>query len=159
MSVLTHRPNYTKSLEEDKNRLPTPSHRHAAPSAPWPWINIHDKIDAVQLESELPPVPPLCDHRNCNGCWTGYPQSRFPNWTPSQIMRSKIADAVATYNARDPCVIHHVDVNDHGFFTDAGILTADDDDREATWNRMINSEVCWDVILASSPPRPTIAST
>jgi hypothetical protein len=66
---------------QKENKIP---HRHAAPSAPWPWINIHDSksrppalptldlmshlihflttaVDQVQLASELPPVPPLCD--------------------------------------------------------------------------------------------------
>ncbi|KAF8062242.1 hypothetical protein FPV67DRAFT_1563640 [Lyophyllum atratum] len=140
MSILTHRPNWTKDFEEDKHRLPTPSHRHSAPSAPWPWIDIHDEIDAVQLESELPPVPPLCDHTNCDGCWMGYPQSRFPNWTPSQVERSKIADAIANYDRSNPCIIYHVDVNSQGLFTDAGEIVAEDNDKAATWDVMIHTE-------------------
>lgn len=24
------------------NRVPLPSHRHASPSAPWPWVDIED---------------------------------------------------------------------------------------------------------------------
>ncbi|KAG6840305.1 hypothetical protein C0991_007630 [Blastosporella zonata] len=138
-----HRPNYTKELEEDKNRLPIPSHRHSAPSAPWPWIDIHDKIDAEQLESEKPPVPELCDHSNCGdigGCWRGYPQSRFPNWTPSQIERSKISDAISNYNKQALCKIYHVDVNDHGFFTSAGLVEAEDNRESDTWNIMIRRE-------------------
>ncbi|GLB39824.1 putative corA-like Mg2+ transporter protein [Lyophyllum shimeji] len=139
-SVVSHRPNYTKALEEDKNRLPTPSHRHSAPSAPWPWIDIHDEIDPVQLESKLDPVPPLCDHKTCDGCWKGYPQSRFPNWTPRQVERSKIADAISNYDSNTSCKIHHVDVNTQGFFTDAGEIVAPDNDREATWDLIIHEK-------------------
>jgi len=27
---------------DDPDRVPHPSHRHAAPSAPWPWIDLED---------------------------------------------------------------------------------------------------------------------
>ncbi|KAJ7757026.1 hypothetical protein B0H16DRAFT_1662496 [Mycena metata] len=100
-------------------RRPPPSHRHNGPSAPWPWINLHDEIDPLQLASPAPPVPPPCDHTSCDGCWQGYPQSRFPNWTPSQVRRSRIHKAIADYN-NDPSIIHYVDVDSNGFFTDSG---------------------------------------
>ncbi|KAF5384252.1 hypothetical protein D9615_003334 [Tricholomella constricta] len=140
LSLRRHRPNYTKDFEADKKRLPTPSHRHAAPSAPWPWIDIHDRLDHEQLRSELPPVPPLCDHTTCGGCWVGYPQSRFPNWTQEQVERSKIADAISNYNKDQPCIIHHVDVNTNGFFTDASQVIANDNDKEQTWNTIITAK-------------------
>ncbi|KAG5644686.1 hypothetical protein DXG03_007986 [Asterophora parasitica] len=134
-----YRPNFTKDFEA-KKQLPTPSHRHAAPSAPWPWIDIHDELDAEQLHSEKPPVPELCDHTTCEGCWKGYPQSRFPNWTKEQVERSKIADAVADYDKDRPCIIHHVDVNTSGFFTNASHVTANDADVEDTWNIIISEK-------------------
>ena len=31
-----------KSTNSDPNRIAPPSHRHAAPSAPWPWVDIGD---------------------------------------------------------------------------------------------------------------------
>ena len=31
-----------RKFEEIPNHLPPPSHRHAAPSAPWPWVDIQD---------------------------------------------------------------------------------------------------------------------
>jgi hypothetical protein len=31
-----------KDPKEDKERIPHPSHRHASPSAPWPWVDIED---------------------------------------------------------------------------------------------------------------------
>lgn len=33
-----------RSLKEDSSRVPHPSHRHAAPSAPWPWIDLDDGV-------------------------------------------------------------------------------------------------------------------
>ncbi|KAG5639754.1 hypothetical protein H0H81_000034 [Sphagnurus paluster] len=139
MSVLFP-PNYTKTFEEEKKRLPTPSHRHAAPSAPWPWIDIHDELDQEQLKSELPPVPELCDHTTCGGCWRGYPQSRFPNWTPGQVARSKIADAIVNYDQENPCIIYHVDVNTKGIFTDAAMIVAHDDQRDENWKTLITAK-------------------
>ncbi|KAJ7704297.1 hypothetical protein B0H17DRAFT_1039206 [Mycena rosella] len=121
-------------------RRPPPSHRHNGPSAPWPWINLHDEVDQVQLESPLPPIPPPCDHSTCDGCWKGYPQSRFPNWTPSQVRRSRIHRAITEYNKAVPSTIYHVDVNDSGFFTDSGKVVTTDETKDDLWNRLINEE-------------------
>lgn len=96
------------------------------------------EVDPVQLASPLPPVPPLCDHVSCGGCWKGYPQSRFPNWTRDQVARSKIAEAISKKNTS---TIYHVDVNSDGFFTDAGEILADDRNTEETWDRMIHTKV------------------
>lgn len=30
--------------QKDLNRVPKPSHRHAAPFAPWPWIDLADGL-------------------------------------------------------------------------------------------------------------------
>lgn len=35
------------SLRKDPGRIPNPSHRHAAPSAPWPWLDLNDGQLAV----------------------------------------------------------------------------------------------------------------
>ncbi|KAH0578500.1 hypothetical protein H2248_003642 [Termitomyces sp. 'cryptogamus'] len=138
-----HRPNYTKEFEEEKKRLPTPSHRHAAPSAPWPWVDIHDNIDPHQLESEEPPVPDSCDHTTCSergGCWRGYPQSLFPNWTTAQVEKSKISDAIVNYNKDTPCKIYHVDVNNSGFFTSPGMAKMEEGKEEESWDRIVHTE-------------------
>ncbi|KAJ7747969.1 hypothetical protein DFH07DRAFT_830716 [Mycena maculata] len=119
---------------------PPPSHRHNGPSAPWPWINIHDEVDPVQLASPLPPVPPPCDHKTCDGCWKGYPQSRFPNWTPSQVRRSGIHRAITQYNTAIPSTIHYVDVDSNGFFTDSGKFVSKDDSKDELWNTLINED-------------------
>ena len=31
-----------KDPKEDKSKIPHPSHRHASPSAPWPWVDLED---------------------------------------------------------------------------------------------------------------------
>ncbi|KAJ7135427.1 hypothetical protein C8R43DRAFT_1020979 [Mycena crocata] len=121
-------------------RRPPPSHRHNGPSAPWPWINLHDEIDQVQLASPLPPVPPPCDHKSCDGCWKGYPQSRFPNWTPSQVRRSRIHRAINEYNRDAASTIYYVDVDSNGFFTDSDKVVTTNDTKDQFWDTLINEE-------------------
>lgn len=99
-------------------------------------------MDPVQLASELPPVPPLCDHASCGGCWKGYPQSRFPNWTEAQVSRSKIANAIANYGrSADPCVIYRADVLANGIFKNVPSVVATDKDLDGTWNTVIRTIV------------------
>jgi hypothetical protein len=110
------------------DRVPPPSHRHAAPcgyvyipwifvlltkidARPWPWI------DDDHEEDGTPSTPPArCNHPGCNDCnqWLGYPQSHFPNWTPRQIERSRIAGAIRAQDR--PCTVHSVDVKKDGKF-------------------------------------------
>ena len=87
---------------------PVPSHRHAAPSGPWPWRDLDSDLNAT---SEPEPKQG-CHHttRECDGCWAQYPQSLFPNWTPSQVRRSAIADICAKTRSEGPCLIHYADV-------------------------------------------------
>jgi hypothetical protein len=92
----------------------------------------------VQLASPLPPIPPPCDHISCGGCWKGYPQSLFPNWTMGQVARSKLAEAIIK---KDACIIYQVDVNLDGFFANAGEIYTDGDNTEETWDHMIHAKV------------------
>ncbi|ESK94948.1 hypothetical protein Moror_13953 [Moniliophthora roreri MCA 2997] len=119
---------------------PVPSHRHSGPSAPWPWIDVHDEVDKRQLESTLPPIPELCDHTICGGCWRNYPQSRFPNWTVSQQRRSAIYDIIHESTENAPCVIYHVDVDTKGEFQDAGMLSVTRETQEEFWELLVNSQ-------------------
>ncbi|KAF8236165.1 hypothetical protein L208DRAFT_1391284 [Tricholoma matsutake] len=122
------------------NEIPAPSHRHAAPSAPWPWIDIQNTVDPIQLASRLPPVPALCDHKSCDGCWKGYPQSRFPNWTKDQVSRSQISKAITNYRRDEPCVVYRADVRSDGFFEDAERMTATEDNKDDVWDQIIHTE-------------------
>ena len=144
------------------DRVPNPPHRHAAPSAPWPWVDIDDgwcscphvlviiivlisltEVDSKQLETAEPPVPERCGHspEKCNRCWTGYPQSLFPNWTERQVRKSKIYDAVHNYAITKPCICYRVDVNDQGFFTHPREIIAEHGDEDRTWNDMVHEQV------------------
>ena len=98
-----------------------------------------------------PPVPDLCDHSNCTDCWVGYPQSRFPNWTPSQVLRSKIQDAVVNYDRKVPCRIHQMDVGSDGFFTNAETLDVPEEKVDETWEDLKHHVVSCFSVLFSKP--------
>ncbi|KAF8892914.1 hypothetical protein BD779DRAFT_1436236 [Infundibulicybe gibba] len=129
-----------KQAEAAAKQVPTPSHRHAAPSAPWPWVDLEDEVDPGQLDTPLPPVPPPCDHQTCGGCWKGYPKSRFPNWTPRQVDKSKITDAI---HRNVPCTIYSVDVDNEGIFTKSG---------EPLVVNSANVPQIWDIFVKSARP-------
>jgi hypothetical protein len=91
--------------------------------------------------TEAPPVPKDCDHTGCNGlCWRGYPQSRFPNWTPRQVEKCKINNAIKNYDKTKRCVIYRLDVDKGGIFHDAGKMDMVDDD-ETLWELLKNDNV------------------
>ncbi|KAG2007277.1 hypothetical protein CC2G_014982 [Coprinopsis cinerea AmutBmut pab1-1] len=125
-----------RSWQSDPSRIAPPSHRHAAPSAPWPWVDIGDEVDQAQLANEAPPIPPKCDHNDCQ-CWTGYPQSRFPNWTEAQVKKSKIWDAIHKYRKDLECTIYRCDVDVNGIFRDAGSVHAVERHEDYTWSTVI----------------------
>ncbi|TFK29543.1 hypothetical protein FA15DRAFT_664090 [Coprinopsis marcescibilis] len=127
-----------KSWHSNPSRIAPPPHRHAAPSAPWPWIDIGDEVDPHQLANEEPPIPPLCKHEDCR-CWTGYPQSRFPNWTDKQVKKSKIWDAIHNDASLDlECNIYKCDVNSKGHFMDAGVMHAPPGEEDQVWNEILS---------------------
>ncbi|EKM78431.1 hypothetical protein AGABI1DRAFT_129541 [Agaricus bisporus var. burnettii JB137-S8] len=125
----------------DTLRVPNPSHRHAAPSAPWPWVDLGDEFDRGLLDSELPPVPPLCDHTLCGGsCWKNYPESRFPNWTEHQVEKCDIQRII---KKRDPCRLHVVDVDKEGIFTiplENGVMEVTQKNIEQSWKAFVANE-------------------
>lgn len=100
-------------------------------------------VDPAQLASPLPPVPPLCSHETCKGCWNLYPQSLYPNWTPAQVKKSKINKAITDYGHNVPCIIHQVDVDHNGLFKvpEPGKIRSGDDCLDETWEALINSNV------------------
>ena len=150
-----------KEPKENPNRVPLPSHRHAAPSAPWPWVDLEDgmwqdycstqhccllhsglDVDREQLENPAPPIPAFCRHDDsCNNCWTGYPQSRFPNWTYGQVLKSKIHRAITSYDKSKPCQLLRVDVDSNGFFTKVEPVVAMFGKENEVWKELINEEV------------------
>ena len=92
-------------------------YRHAAPSAPWPWMDFN------QDEADVPPLSP-----GAHEPWARYPQSHFGNWTPDQVQRCRM---LSICKDQYTCQIHKVDV-----FKD-GIFVRPDED---TWTREIPSD-------------------
>ncbi|KIL68357.1 hypothetical protein M378DRAFT_21887 [Amanita muscaria Koide BX008] len=114
----------------------SPAYRHAAPSAPWPWIDTGDEVDPLELDAETPLSEP-CTHKDCGGkCWREYPKSHFPNWTKGQVEKCKIADTINHKNS--PCTIYQLEVDERGIFHQGNQLefdVADADGLEAKWNK------------------------
>lgn len=99
------------------------------------------EVDKKQLESPLPPIPELCDHTSCGGCYVGYPQSRFPNWTERQVKKSRIFDAIHEYDRDKTCILHRVDVDRNGFFTNPGEIAAHPGHDAEIWEELIHEKV------------------
>ncbi|KZP22947.1 hypothetical protein FIBSPDRAFT_469777 [Athelia psychrophila] len=109
---------------------PAPHQRHAQPSGPWPWTDV-DSPD--QEGDENTPVPSV----NALSPWRGYPQCHFPNWTPAQVRRSKIMDAVDKKQDL-PCKIHCSDIMNAGKFEPGKMTTIDGTktSQELFWERI-----------------------
>lgn len=131
-SKLTHR----KSA--DSWRIDPPSHRHAAPSAPWPWVDISDAVDADQLDTKEKPIPDKCEHEGSNcSCWRNYPSSRFPNWTPEQVRKAGITAAIDGDDHTGICTIYRCDVDTDGLFKDPGSRTTEGQTEDDMWKEML----------------------
>ncbi|KAG2067601.1 hypothetical protein BDR04DRAFT_1144244 [Suillus decipiens] len=57
--------------------VPGPIYRHAAPSGPWPWMNLGVESNTT-------------DTTVVDKSWKGYLQNQFRNWTPEQVKRNTI---------------------------------------------------------------------
>ncbi|KIK99653.1 hypothetical protein PAXRUDRAFT_822497 [Paxillus rubicundulus Ve08.2h10] len=125
---------YRRDLQKDVSelpRVPAPIYRHAAPSAPWPWMDFD--MDSSEVEPLLPDG--LVDSIEE---WKRYPQSLFGNWTPDQVSRSKM---LLSCNNSEPCAVHNVDILDGGKFdkTEEGRTTHVNPDPamiSAFWDRL-----------------------
>ena len=101
------------------------------------------EVDPIQLEGTLPPIPEPCDHNpaSCNRCWTGYPQSLFPQWTEGQSRKTKIHEAIHNTPKNELCTCYQLDVDMQGFFNSAGKITAAYGDEDLIWEQMIHEQV------------------
>jgi hypothetical protein len=129
-------------------KVPPAAYRHAAPSGPWPWMDLDSEVDSTQLEKKHAPQKE-CDHINCNRCWLGYPQSLFGNWTPDQVERSKIKEAIDRDTSKEDgpgCIIYTVDMLKDGSMTNAvarGVKT--DEETDEFWEILTKQEVLEDL--------------
>ncbi|KAI9568122.1 hypothetical protein HD554DRAFT_822481 [Boletus coccyginus] len=86
----------------EEAKVPAPKYRHAAPSAPWPWM------DFDQDDADVPQLSP-----GAHEPWSRYPQSHFGNWTPEQVQRCRM---LTICKDKYTCHIHKVDVFKDGSF-------------------------------------------
>ncbi|KAF9226333.1 hypothetical protein BS17DRAFT_765341 [Gyrodon lividus] len=112
VTLSTHNENYRREPQGNlpgHPRVPAPTYRHAAPSAPWPWM------DFDMDSSEVQPCLPL-GLVDSTQEWERYPQSLFGNWTPDQVSRSRMLLSCSDHSD-EPCAIHKVDIlKDDGKF-------------------------------------------
>ncbi|KAG2140510.1 uncharacterized protein EDB93DRAFT_1330099 [Suillus bovinus] len=90
-------------------KTPAPIYRHAAPSGPWPWMDLES--DAI-LEPE--PVSPAGQSAR-QLKWRGYPQNLFGNWIADRVARCKMVENCSK-DPREKCRIYYVDVLETGLF-------------------------------------------
>ncbi|KAG6328787.1 hypothetical protein ID866_10302 [Astraeus odoratus] len=107
-------------------------YRHAAPSAPWPWMDFD--MDDSAVEPLFPPGGLLSPEEE----WRKYPQNLFGNWTPDQVRRSKML-AICSDSQR--CMVYRVDVRNDGTFDKAAgkwarTITADPTSITAFWQEL-----------------------
>ncbi|KAJ7489584.1 hypothetical protein FB451DRAFT_693768 [Mycena latifolia] len=129
-----------RNVREMPPRIPQPSHRHGAPSGPWPFLDLDSEIDSEQLAN--PQQPSTAHLRNPD--WSEYPQSLYPNWTPAQQQKSGIT-RVINHVSREPCTIRTVKVSDNGIF-------APDEDHEVSED---NKAEYWKTLSEERIPRGT----
>ncbi|KAK1220123.1 hypothetical protein PQX77_017162 [Marasmius sp. AFHP31] len=99
-------------------RKQPPSHRHATPSGPWPFLDVSDEVDSLLLASP-PPQPQIDgnDGEDRSREWKGYPQDQFANWSEGQQKKSGIGEVVEGKGSKE-CTVHKVDWTDGTFHND-----------------------------------------
>lgn len=113
------------------------------------------EIDPKQLETVEPPASELCDHssKRCNGCWKGYPQSLFQNWTQGQVKKAKIYNLIHNYSKIKPCVYYRADVNDRGLIFHTREITTVYGDEDIIWDNLVHEHVsCSSHIICRALP-------
>ena len=104
-----------------------------------------------------PLIPDLCLHENCDNCWRDYPQSRYPNWTATQMKKCKIADVIGRTQSK-PCVSHYVDVDDKGYFINVEKFEAKPEEAEKTWESLLAIEVSLSFFIMREVVDPSSSS-
>lgn len=97
------------------------SHRHAAPSGPWPWVDFDTDSDLMLNYGNTPTSPGTAGES-----WRGYPEALFGNWKPDQVKRSKM---LSNSPELGKCSAHWLDVLTNGAFT---ILDEEGQDQTST---------------------------
>ncbi|OJA14996.1 hypothetical protein AZE42_07806 [Rhizopogon vesiculosus] len=109
---LGHTGHGTTTHSGKPQKTPAPIYRHAAPSGPWPWMDLESE-DMMTLETE--PVSSQMQLAEGNYQWRGYPQSLFGNWVTERVKRCKMVDNCSK-DSLEKCRIYYVDVLENGKF-------------------------------------------
>jgi len=123
-------------------RLPKPSHRHAAPAGPWPYIDtLTDQESEEVIDAKIPAIIGSCGHDDdCQDCkqWIAYPQSLFSIWTIKPVRHSGLDRVIRC--GEDSSVIYTVDVLENGVFGDSGTVTVTSRTKRDYWNNTLLPE-------------------
>ncbi|KAJ6605314.1 hypothetical protein DFH09DRAFT_1257012 [Mycena vulgaris] len=111
--------------------IPKPSHRHGAPSGPWPFLDLDGEIDLDKLESPQRNLKPTAEQEH----GSQYPQSLYPNWSRAQQETSGIAK-VLNYPSPRRCTIYCVRVGENGTFSRETDFVATEDNKEEYWENL-----------------------
>ncbi|KAG0699494.1 hypothetical protein DFH29DRAFT_1001920 [Suillus ampliporus] len=93
-------------------KIPAPIYRHAAPSGPWPWMDLESDI-LLETEPISPPKQAVEQWK-----WREYPQSLFGNWVADRVARCRMIENCSK-EPREKCRIYCVDVLETGHFKSA----------------------------------------
>ncbi|KAF9028575.1 hypothetical protein BDZ89DRAFT_1066050 [Hymenopellis radicata] len=136
-----------------------PSHRHATPSGPWPFLDVNDPIDPAQLRAA--PEPRRQTHEsemeypfnNDADDWHKYPQSLFMNWSLEQQQKSGVATLLRSSRqgyrsrygtkimARPECAVYRLLMQKNGRFHP-------DSSRHPTWRvSNTNEDELWTALI------------
>lgn len=143
------------------------SYCHAAPLAPWPWVNVDDTVwnffncaltnpDLNSEQIQLMNDTGLCLHKNCN-CWQEYPQSYYPKWTAEVLEKCNITEAIGRTQF-EPCIFHYFDVDVKGHFTSVEKFEAKPGEAESTWKSLLAIEVSWSFFIKREVVDPSPSS-
>jgi hypothetical protein len=120
------------------------SYRHAGPSGPWPWADmIEDIHNDDLLISNKQSLQSAADGDNINQAdespysWRRYPTQLFPNWRGSRLLRSGMTMLIDKRDKTGPdCVVHYIDVDVRGGFSEPGQYTVGVDNPNDFWETM-----------------------
>jgi len=78
-------------------------------------------------------------------CWCKYPQALYPNWTPRQQRKSRIAKVIEKKNT-DTSTIHYLDVMKDGMFVKGAEKEINRRTQDTHWlsiQRGVSTCPCW----------------
>jgi len=131
-------------------RIPQASHRHAAPSGPWPWSDLVEEDVPFSLRAfdETDSIYP--ENVSQGDDWRNYPALYFPNWTQQRVAKSGIAKLTSCRVAAAPCVIYQIDVDQNGHFSQPGQHVVTNGKEEEFWQTMtVKFAPCFPVLWDS----------